>query len=70
MEVDDLMQDIIEAVRNRFNNISRDDALDMELKSREQSILSKFKVAKDGLDKSGNDAECMHKFLQKGKKTL
>ena len=66
MEIDDLMQDIIEAVRNRSNDITRDDALSMELKNREQSILSKFKEAKDTLDKRGNDAEFMHKMLQKG----
>ena len=70
MEVDDLMQDIIEAVRNRSNDITRDDALSMELKNREQSILSKFKEAKDKLDKCGNDADCMHKMLQKGEMTL
>ena len=66
MEIDDLMKDIIEAVRNRSNDITRDDALSMELKNREQSILSKFKEAKDTLDKRGNDAEFMHKMLQKG----
>ena len=70
MEIDDLMQDIIEAVRNRSNDITRDDALSMELKNREQSILSKFKEAKDKLDKCGNDADCMHKMLQKGEMTL
>ena len=67
MEVDDLMQDLIEAVRNRDNDITEDDALDMELKSREQEILSKFKEAKDRMDKHGYDAEYMHKFLQKEK---
>ena len=70
MEIDDLMQDIIEAVRNRSNDITRDDALSMELKNREKSILSKFKEAKDKLDKCGNDADCMHKMLQKGEMTL
>ena len=70
MEIDDLMQDIIEKVRNKSNNITRDDALSMELKNREQSILSKFKEAKDKLDKCGNDADCMHKMLQKGEMTL
>ena len=56
MEIDDLMQDIIEAVRNRSNDITRDDALSMELKNREKSILSKFKEAKDKLDKHGSNA--------------
>ena len=40
MEIDDLMQDLIEAVRNRDDDITRDDSLDMELKSREQVILA------------------------------
>ena len=67
MEVDDLMQDLIEAVRNRDDDITRDDSLDMELKSREQAILAKFKEAKDILDRDGYDAVYMHKYLQKEK---
>ena len=67
MEIDDLMQDLIEAVRNRDDDITRDDALDMELKAREQSILSKFMEAKNRMDRGGYDAQCMHKLLQKDK---
>ena len=67
LEIDDLMQDLIEAVCNRDNDITRDDALDMELKSREQAILSKFKEAKDRMDKYGYDGEYMHNHLQKEK---
>ena len=67
MEIDDLMQDLIEAVRNRDDDITRDDSLDMELKSREQAILAKFKEAKDILDRDGYDAVYMHKYLQKEK---
>ena len=67
MEIDDLMQDLIEAVRNRDSNITQDDAMDMELKAREQSILSKFMKAKKRLDRGGYDAAYMHNFLQKDK---
>ena len=67
MEIDDLMQDLIEAVRNRDDDITRDDSLDMELKNREQAILAKFKEAKDILDRDGYDAVYMHKYLQKEK---
>ena len=67
MEIDDLMQDLIEAVRNRDDDITRDDALDMELKAREQSILSKFMEAKNRMGRHGYAGECMHRLLQKDK---
>ena len=35
--------------------------MDLELKSREDAILSKFKEAKDRMDKYGYDGEYMHK---------
>ena len=67
LEIEDLMQDLIEAVRNRDNDVTQDDALDMELRSREEAILSKFKEAKDRMDKDGYDSEYMQNYLQKEK---
>ena len=63
MEIDNWMQDLIEAVRNRDNDITWDDALGMELKTRDQSILSKFIETKNRMDRRGYDAEYMHKLL-------
>ena len=57
VEVDDLMQDSIKAVRNKDDDITQCDALDMELKSREQTMLSKFKKPKYMMEKHGYDAE-------------
>ena len=49
------------------NRDNTDDAMDMELKAREQSILSKFMKAKKRMDRGGYDAAYMHNFLQKDK---
>ena len=67
MEIDDLMQDIIEAVRDRDDHMTRNDALDIELKAKEDSIVSKFMEAKEYFEEHGYDAHRMHKILQKDK---
>ena len=65
MEIDDLIQNIIEAVDERDNDITRDVALDMELKVREESILLKFKRAKEKLDGMGQDEINMREMLER-----
>ena len=65
MEIDDLIQNIIEAVDERDNDITRDVALDMELKVREESILLKFKRAKEKLDGMGQDEISMREMLER-----
>ena len=65
MEIDDLIQNIIEAVDERDNDITRDVALDMELKVREESILLKFKRAKEKLDGMGLDEINMREMWER-----
>ena len=59
MENDDLIQDIIEAVKERTDVISIEDAIDRELKVREGSIVAKFKEAKERLEKKSYDTKSL-----------
>ena len=61
MEIDCLMQNIIEAVRERPRDVTLDEALDKEIKAREVEIVEKFKDAKARLDSIGNDEKTLRK---------
>ena len=61
MEIDGLMQNIIEAVRERPRDVTLDEALDKEIKAREVEIVEKFKDAKARLDSLDNDEKTLCK---------
>ena len=61
MEIDGLMQNIIEAVRERPRDVTLDEALDKEIIAREVEIVENFKDAKARLDSLGNDEKTLRK---------
>ena len=66
MKIDDLMQDIVEGLEKRKDDISVEDAIDRELKLREDTIVAKFRIANKRLEKKGYDEESLLKLF-KGK---
>lgn len=65
MEIDDLIQDIIEAVEKRIDEISVEGAIEREIKVREGPIIAKFRDAKERLQKKGYDEENLWKIFEK-----
>ena len=65
MEYDDLIGDIIDAVTE--SELSRDIALETEIKARQEEIVSKFKQAKEELEELGQDEKTMtERWEEKG----
>ena len=64
MKIDDLIQDIVEAIEKRMDDISLEDAIDGQLKQREDAIVSKFKIAHQKLEKKGYDEESLLKMFK------
>ena len=50
MKIDDLIQNIVKALEKRMEDISLEDAIDRQLKQREDVIVSKFKIAHQRLE--------------------
>ena len=63
MKIDDLIQNIVEAIERRMEDISLEDAIDKQLKEREDAIVSKFKIAHQRLEKRGYDEESLLRML-------
>ena len=64
MKIDDLIQDIVESIEKRMDDISLEDAIDRQLKQREDQIVSKFKIAHERLEKKGYDEETLLKMFE------
>lgn len=63
MKIDDLIQNIVKAIEKRMEDISLEDAIDRQLKQREDVIVSKFKIAHQRLEKRGYDEESLLKMF-------